>query len=81
MIRPVSTYHRPDDDQPKGDRLMDMQDTGHKGDSGEPEATVLAAYRIPVSLKHDLKYASFRTGRTMQDIVIEAIRSELGRLM
>ena len=63
------------------DRLMDMQDTERKGDGTSPSADaeerVLVGFKIPVSLKRELKLKSARTGRTMADLAAEGIRMVL----
>lgn len=80
-IKPRVSFSRPDDaTRPRSGRLMDLQDTTGKGDGERPataEPRILVGVKMPVSLKADLKAAAARSGRTMADLVCEAVRMRL----
>lgn len=79
---PMTEFKRPDAGTADSGRLMDLQDTEHKGDgSVSVEATreprVLVGFKMPVSLKQELKVRSARTGKTMAELLVEGARMRL----
>lgn len=79
---PMTEFKRPDAVTADSGRLMDLQDTEHKGDGSAPaeaerEPRVLVGFKMPVSLKQELKVRSAQTGKTMAELLTEGARMRL----
>ncbi len=71
-IKPVKTT-RPG--KPTG-RLMDMQDTEHKGD-GRGSGKVMMSFMIPADLKQELKERAERLGTSSARLIVDGVRLRL----
>lgn len=75
-IKPVKAK-RPD--KPTG-RLMDMQDTEHKGDGGKDEKSsekVMMSFMIPADLRKELKERAALLGTSSARLIVDGIRLRL----
>lgn len=71
-VKPVKT-RRPD--KPTG-RLMDMQDTRHKGDGGGG-GKVMMTFMIPADLRQELRERAERLGTSSARLIVDGIRMRL----
>lgn len=71
-IKPIRA-NRPD--EPTG-RLMDLQDTKHKGDSEGNDKTMMS-FMIPVDLKKELKERAACLGTSASRLIVDGVRLRL----
>lgn len=79
---PISDFKRPETDAEDSGSLMALQDTEHKGDGhaaakATREERVLVGFKMPVSLKQQLKIKSAQTGKTMAELLTEGAEMRL----
>lgn len=60
------------------DRLMDMQDTRHKGD-GRGGDKVMMTFMIPADLRQELRERADELGTSSARLILDGIRMRLGQ--